>query len=512
MLPRYAEAATVYVSQAGGSVSCGTSGTQTTTAIASVVWTAGNTYELCGSITSQVAPSASGTSGSPITILFASNGILNPTVCPSTGCINIANLSWIVINGGAVCGYVNRVNVSCSGSIYPTASGSAYGNGATSMKGIQADSCANCEIENMDVYLYAHTSSTDAPTGLIECVSIRSGEAAGNFIKVHNNVIHDCGSAIVYVPSGTNDTGPQSYNNYEYNNNSHMDISNNNNGTLTQALVHDNHFGATANWDTTSPLCSGHHNSLHAFAYTTTNSGIQYYNNYIDGNWGNCPTSELFFEGNGSVNNNCVIFNNVFNATYQQMNNGVVYATCGGASYFLNNTILGDVQPGDNGLALTPNSGATWVVENNLIGKISGTDYLTNAALATLTGGVTTWDYNLYSGNGSLSNVWAVNCGSGCTYYSTLAAWTTATTFDSHGQAGASSTFLATNSDGTLQSTSPAIGGGQNLTSLGFSALDSDIAGNPRPATGAWDAGAYNSVTAVGSKPAAPTNLLDAVN
>ena len=52
--------ATVFVSQSGGSVSCGADGTQSTTAQASVTWTAGNTYKICGTITSEMTIGASG--------------------------------------------------------------------------------------------------------------------------------------------------------------------------------------------------------------------------------------------------------------------------------------------------------------------------------------------------------------------------------------------------------------------------------------------------------------------
>ncbi len=45
--------------------------------------------------------------------------------------------------------------------------------------------------------------------------------------------------------------------------------------------------------------------------------------------------------------------------------------------------------------------------------------------------------------------------------------------------------------DFQLQSASGAIGAGVNLTGLGIVGLDVDVAGTPRPASGAWDVGAY---------------------
>lgn len=46
----------------------------------------------------------------------------------------------------------------------------------------------------------------------------------------------------------------------------------------------------------------------------------------------------------------------------------------------------------------------------------------------------------------------------------------------------------------TLQSSSPCRGAGLNLTSLDITSLDSDLLGDSRPSSGAWDIGAYQSL------------------
>src|ERR1700728_1013955 len=97
-------AVTVFASQGGGSVSCGTDGTQTTTAVASLTWTAGNTYKLCGVITSSVTVGASGTLGNVITVYFESGSKISQAFCPSSGCLNVASKNFITIDGGAPCG------------------------------------------------------------------------------------------------------------------------------------------------------------------------------------------------------------------------------------------------------------------------------------------------------------------------------------------------------------------------------------------------------------------------
>jgi len=71
--------------------------------------------------------------------------------------------------------------------------------------------------------------------------------------------------------------------------------------------------------------------------------------------------------------------------------------------------------------------------------------------------------------------------------------------FDAHGMTndpafvslayGSSTNSLLNNYD--LQSNSPVIGAGVNLSSLNLPGLDADITGMPRPANGGWDIGAY---------------------
>jgi hypothetical protein len=114
------QGATVLVSQSGGSVGCGADGTQTTTALASVTWTAGNTYKICGALSSAITPTTSGTSGSIITIFFESGAGLSSPVFPVTGAINLSGLSWITVDGGVPCG-PTVAEASCNGTIQNTA-------------------------------------------------------------------------------------------------------------------------------------------------------------------------------------------------------------------------------------------------------------------------------------------------------------------------------------------------------------------------------------------------------
>jgi len=458
----------------------------------------GTTVHLCGKITAQLTAQGSGSSGSPITMFFEPGASITLSVCPSSGCLGISGLSYITVDGGATCGWVSGALVSCNGSVLATASGSAFGNGGTSSFGIEATNCAYCEIRNLQVSVYQHTSSSDSPNGDMRGIDQLGIKTPGATFLVHHNIVHEAASAIVYVPGSSNDSGLQVYNNYLYNSNSGLDISNNNNGSLTAALVHDNHFGSNSNWDTAG--CAYHHNSLHAFAYTTTNSGIQYYNNLIDGNWGGCPTSELFLEGSGSLNNNCTVFNNLFLATYAQENNGVVSITCGGMVRFFNNTLIGSLQSGDTCLSIQGTSGASVYVENNII---SGCNTLLESGNPA--NFWATWNYNVWGGDPS-GTPWALSCGnSGCSYYS-YSGWQSACSCDSKSTFGSSTSYVSVNTNGTLASGSPALGVGVNLSNLGIIPLDSDNAGIARPANGSWVAGAFTAGTS-NAKPAPPTGI-----
>ena len=72
------------------------------------------------------------------------------------------------------------------------------------------------------------------------------------------------------------------------------------------------------------------------------------------------------------------------------------------------------------------------------------------------------------------------------------------------------SATLNLNSDGTPTANSPVLYGGVNLTSLCTGLLKplcSDLNGDPRPATGNWDAGAFQAVSTDTTPPTVPAGL-----
>lgn len=454
---------------------------------------AGDTVHLCGTITTALRVQGNGSLGSIITILFETGAQISPSSCGGSGCLNVEGKSYITVDGGRKCGYVNQRDTTCNGKIYITTAKPAPPN-----YGIVANGCNNCEIKNLQIGpLFQRTAYDGSGSGLNRGITNAWGTVSGSTFLVHNNVLRDIASAIVYIPGQQNDNGFQAYNNYVYNINSSVDIGNINSGTLTAALIHDNHFSTTGNWDDTG--CPGHHNSLHAFAQLGTNggwnSGIDYYNNLVDGDWGNCATAMLFIEGgNNGHNRNVRIWNNLFNGTYVGMFIGIASVHGDGPLYFYNNTILGKKVRGDVCFGTTGDGVNTSInFQNNIV---SGCHTLLSYNSTTLGD----WDYNLYGGNtwnkGTPPPVW----------YSTLAAWQAATGKDLNSVYGQDDNYVMVNPNGTLQPGSPAIGIGANLTGFGISALNRDIIRVVRSPSGSWDAGAY-AYSGGGTVPTPPTGL-----
>jgi hypothetical protein len=262
---------TTYLSQSGGTLTCAGS-SRSTTAIGSVSWASG-TYEICGTITSPFQVTANN-----VTIIFDTGAAIDANCQSGTGsaCVSATNLSGFLMDGntstsGSPCGWIALAQVACNGTVEasnPTQlTGSAFG--------IDATGCTNCEFRNLNIGpIYNITSGGTQPNGDIRGIQFLPSAGTGTS-AVHNNIIHDTSSAIVYVPHGNTDSGLQSYNNYEYNNNSHLDISNDASGIITAAVDHDNFLGATGNWD--GGGCPDHHNGMHSFAYSDSRNNSQAY-------------------------------------------------------------------------------------------------------------------------------------------------------------------------------------------------------------------------------------------
>ena len=101
-------------------------------------------------------------------------------------------------------------------------------------------------------------------------------------------------------------------------------------------------------------------------------------------------------------------------------------------------------------------------------------------------------DYNLYTNSGGF----AFMCGNPSSAWygiTAFSSWQSCVSAESHSLANTGTT-VPINGDGTLIGGSQAIGIGKNLTSMCSGALVplcSQISGVARPASGAWNAGAF---------------------
>jgi hypothetical protein len=457
------------------------------------------TYNVSGGGTI-LSTTKSGNSGSPIT-LIADQGTAtfqSPSFSAG-GAISVNNSYW-VINGENNLTMQNTQN-GTSGASCPAGSCSLHNQSV----GVSING-SNVTVENLVIQdIYVHVPLN--PSGDSCCTTMYG------IIGLGANNATISGNTISQVRVAVNLWGS----NVTINNNTLTDNAASwwfGSGSATSGVVfHDNNMSNVANWEN-----GGFHlEYVHLFTFEGAISGLQAYNNYFGSPGADCcQTAKFYHEGSSSEEQ---IFNNVF----YNANNGIDYmpgiefeTQTGGGGFkqtnptIVNNTFLGgSLQKSGNtdffydvGV-----SGLTW--QNNV-----GTGGQTLASFGSsgfASGGV---NYNAYE------NL-AKDYGSGQTFgyngsnYNTLGSWQSALP-SGDGQDSASvfqsMSSLLLNGDGTLQSGSPAIGLGANLTNLGIAALNSDKNGIARPNSGAWDAGAYQFGGTSGGPPNPPTGLAAVVN
>lgn len=450
----------------------------------------GTTVHLCGTFAGSAGQTmltfqGSGVSGSPITLLFESGANLTAPYWSSNGAINTNGNTWLVVNGD--------VTNHRQGVIQNTANGTSLANLQIS-RGILADNCTNCTIQNMTIAnLYVHSSTSDAGISASSVNCVR--DIGGDNFSVNNVLCHDAGWGIFATSSNFTLSNSEIYN---------VDHgaadAKTGSGTLTNINIYGNHFHDYAAWDTGANAY--HHDGIHIWANSGAQvSGGNIYDNLFDGDVGANVTAHVYIEtvvGSpaGTYASNMNIFNNLFLPPSTQRNYRAIWLD-GGAGNPANNAAYNNfINTGANSYDAVRANGQSSVTFQNNIVMSSGTG--SSDIVLTSNTTVGTVDYNAYLSNtGGNTFVWQSS------FIGSLATWRTLCLCDLHSQLVAASQINAT-SDGHLLSGSVAIGAGTNLTALAIATLDFDKAGNPRPASGAWTAGAFNGP---GSQPNPPTNL-----
>jgi hypothetical protein len=473
----------------------------------------GTTVHLCGTFNAPAGASnyltfqSSGTSGSPITLLFESGAVL--TTAYWSGCaITVGGNSYLTVDGGS------------GGTIQATSNGTGLANQQDGGIGVcSGGTVSNIEIRNLtisNIYQHACTEPVSNCTdeGAQNTYGIRL--LVGTNILIHNNTVHDMKWAVLlaYGMGSSTSSSLKVYNNTI----SDMDHGvvygdAGSNSVLTSSncssAVYNNDFSSMQTWDATGDV--NHHDATHFWANNapgSSYSGACIYSNYFHGDAGVTCNSIFGMESLGNTNYR---FNNVVNVSgNSECATGLIGTWTGTGShsssqYVFNNTLS---PVAGSPVSVVFEQTANDVLENNLVLSGNPTYIYTDGA----SGDLATADYNFYQTTAGANPFYGP---SGCNGGASFGAWQSTCGFDVHGQ---NASMAVNGAPFTLPSGSVAIGAATNLTSLGITAADigapqtfgaSGSCGTgciARPASGAWDAGAYPYQTGA-TVPNPPTGL-----
>jgi len=271
------------------------------------------------------------------------------------------------------------------------------------------------------------------------------------------------------------------------------------------------------NWQ--YPASIYHQNGWFGFGGPTGSVTGYLYNNYSHGDLGQgSPTGHISCNSTGSSGCSLIAFNNIVVQTASPQNPGdanqdqifSVYiptsAAIGPISLYNNTMIGGSFALQIYTQSTSQTNAATFNLENNIWspGASGAPAWFTNESNGGAVMTVGTISNNLYYNGRTSGGAWQLNNN----VYSRLSEWQSACGCDPSPSL-VSNPLMGSNYFPALGS--PAIGLGANLNSLGLAPLDIDAKGNPRPSSGAWMPGAYQS-SANAAAPGPPTGLSAFVN
>jgi len=568
-------AATYYVTQAGGGAgsSCASANSAAWFNTAGH-YTAGDTIHLCGAFTytdntsTALTVQASGSAGNPITIVCDAGSPCSFVnyAWPTTGAINVNGKSYIILdgNGGTISSTQNGVGLTYQqqtdgivseygtnveirnwniGQLWYRFQGSAdanaFGFGITTWNDtnglIHGNACTGimwwCIVVTYNGGYNTQNESIYSNSSCCSSVAINVGDGGANAIAtniwVYNNVlspntywdgsgIHDAPIHYYMVQTGSSTTGAMIFNNtmvgdpginatacleleqisgaLVFNN---LCVSTGTNNYAAGNLYTKAVSKATIAADNAVCGSAGLCRSGGVVTVTTTSA-----HNRTSGEWDFIyGTSDTSFQGTFQITvTSPTQFTYVQAGSDAHSGGGSVYD--GSHNAFYNNTVVCSSSSQSYPFIINSGGGETW--ENNISNCQIGVNMNGSATDMTLS------DYNTYYGLGS--NQFYFRTG-----YVTYTNWKTKTFFngaspDAH---SITSNPLLTVTYG-LSSSSPARSAAANLTGLGVSQLDYDLANVFRPVSSAWDMGAYQygpatlplpigGITAIPPWPSTPT-------
>lgn len=485
---------------------------------------AGTTILLCGNVTAAAGSTGltfqgSGTSASPITLNFDTSAALSAPYWANYpgGAIVINGRNYITINGQN------------NGIIQNTANG--YGlTYAVPSTGVYIAGASNITLENLTIENFCVVNTGDSSgCGNTTSTWDRSVFVSNSSnVTISGNTIHDTNTAVQVDCTNSSSTNDAVTKNTISRANWGVALTDeaSSNGCSNFSASY-NDISNFSNWDGGK----GHHDPI--ISYVQPSSGkptfddVSIYGNYIHGDMGtqasamgmflqeNNSSGDATVPADGGTFSNLNIFNNVIiNGHSGNMNGNGLIGTSGG--HIFNNT-LDCNQSADGAIWINQDNDA--MIENNVIQNCQlGVYVVSSLTLASSNYNVL---FNFTGGNYSYCEV---GSGSTCVMITgsqacpksldcpTIADWQTATGFDKN----SSTSTPNLSSSYQPQSPSSAIGLGANLTSQGIAALN---VGAPqyfgaayscgtgcvaRPASGAWNSGAYDTA---GTAVLPPTGL-----
>jgi uncharacterized lipoprotein len=463
----------------------------------------GTTVDLCGTFTEPVETKGSGTSGKPVTILFTAGAkiAMSGAGCPGSGCINVyGNSEYVTIDGGT------------DGQIENTERGYAREKDEGPVTtGIEANGCRHCRFENLDIGpMYVAEKGDVVGNTEIRGIKIRPEGGRTEYITVANNYLHDMGWSVNIEAEETTNHIYVEHNTFYHLTHGFTPGGSFNGGDIGPVVFAYNHFYGDGNWED-GEHDTNHVDGVHCFAgygdYPHYNDepgkGLYIYDNYITTE-GHNVTAPVFLEGSnnhtvcGDKTSDMWVFNNVLTGT----------SCCGlltgdsGEEHVFNNTLIG---------ASSSEEGCEAVNSDTEDGReLADQDYRFKNDVVTTCKTLMDAEKQLLAPNGLGYNLWA-NAGSAnealvCRdperhgyYFDEFSEWKSCLEQgEEHSITAGSAKLNLTEEVGLLgkpEGGSEAIGHGENLSSLCSEtpeeALCKNIDGEARPATGAWDIGAY---------------------
>ncbi len=424
---------------------------------------AGDTLHLCGTLTSTLTIGASGSAGSPITILFEPGAKFSKAYWVwSSPAIVGGSYSYIIIDGGT------------NGIIENTDNGSALAYQQNTL-GISLSGGSNVEVKNVTIQnMYVRSSDIDYASACSDSSQGIFSMGGGSNISIHDNHITYCARGMsLYF--GANGSEYSVYNNTFENGNSFIWSAPTGNFTINNFNIYNNIANMGIHWN--YPSGDRWHSE---YIHIHTDAGGYMNNVKIYGNafgpyaamktdTGDSSTSGWIFDE--AKGNNRWIYNNLFTtASGYGATNGIVsrQSSSSGTGYgIFNNTFVKSGTTRGNAIYIGNVSDKDLLIKNNIIFNYTHGIYVTG----TLTlNNVNQIDYNVYYGvaNWYQFSSWSTWKGLG---------------YDAHSTS--TSNPALDNNYVPLLSDTVAKDKGVSLSSY----FTADKLGNTR--TGTWDIGAY---------------------